>query len=166
MNTLEMQERIEFLEAELLKRDAAAGEPVAFTHRSEIENMKATGLYIRGFPTDRRLNAEEGYTVGLFTAAPPAPSAPEIGYDPAQSGSESTVITHYQAPSGWKMVPVKPTEDMVIAGFESEPDQSFSASDDWDAYEAMSGCQQAAHRAKLCWAAMLAAVPSPGGDQC
>ncbi|VFS49676.1 Uncharacterised protein [Budvicia aquatica] len=27
-------------------------------------------------------------------------------------------------------------------------------------YEAMSGCQQAAHRAKLCWAAMLNAAPA------
>ncbi|WP_186436517.1 hypothetical protein [Enterobacter chengduensis] len=31
----------------------------------------------------------------------------------------------------------------------------------WEAYEAMSGCQQAAHRAKLCWSAMLTAAPKP-----
>jgi hypothetical protein len=29
----------------------------------------------------------------------------------------------------------------------------------WDEYEEMTGCQQAAFRAKLCWAAMLAAAP-------
>lgn len=30
---------------------------------------------------------------------------------------------------------------------------------EWEAYVAMSGCQQAAHRAKLCWVAMVAAIP-------
>ncbi len=60
---------------------------------------------------------------------------------------------------GWVAVPVEPTEDMIIHGFESEPDESFSEEKDWLAYEAMSGCQQAAHRAKLCWAAMIAAAP-------
>lgn len=60
----------------------------------------------------------------------------------------------------WVMVPKEPTEDMVIAGFESEPDESFSEPEEWEAYEAMSGCQQAAHKAKLCWASMLAAAPS------
>lgn len=62
-------------------------------------------------------------------------------------------------PDGRVMVPVEPTEDMIIQGFESEPDESFSEEKDWLTYEAMSGCQQAAHRAKLCWAAMIAAAP-------
>ncbi|MBY7249232.1 ead/Ea22-like family protein [Enterobacter roggenkampii] len=62
-------------------------------------------------------------------------------------------------PDGWVMVPVEPTEKMVIEGFESEPDEFFSKSEEWEAYQEMSGCEQAAHRAKLCWAAMLAAAP-------
>lgn len=62
-------------------------------------------------------------------------------------------------PDGYVMVPKEPTENMVIDGFESAPDRFFSAPDVWDAYEAMSGCQQAAHRARLCWAAMIAAAP-------
>lgn len=66
-------------------------------------------------------------------------------------------------PDGWVMVPVEPTEEMVIAGFESEPDEFFSEEKDWEAYEDMSGCQQAAHRAKLCYAAMLAAAPKEVG---
>lgn len=57
----------------------------------------------------------------------------------------------------WKLVPFEPTGDMVIAGFESAPTKFFSETDEWEKYEAMSGCQQAAHRAKLCWAAMIAA---------
>lgn len=63
-------------------------------------------------------------------------------------------------PTGWKLVPVEPTENMVVEGFESEPDSFFSNSDEWEAYKAMSGCQQAAQKAKLCWAAMIAAAPS------
>lgn len=71
-----------------------------------------------------------------------------------RAGGNSPVI-----PDGWVLVPVEPSEDMIIHGFESEPDESFSDADVWEAYEAMSGCQQAAHRAKLCWAAMIAAAP-------
>lgn len=63
-------------------------------------------------------------------------------------------------PGGWVLVPRVPTEAMVVAGFESEPDPYFSKPDAWKAYEAMTGCRQAAHRAKLCWEAMLAAAPS------
>ncbi|WP_447723243.1 DUF551 domain-containing protein [Enterobacter asburiae] len=62
-------------------------------------------------------------------------------------------------PDGWVLVPVEPTDDMIVNGFESEPDESFSDEEVWEAYDAMSGCQQAAHRAKLCWAAMIAAAP-------
>ncbi|HGG8900215.1 TPA: hypothetical protein ACJJXD_001381 [Enterobacter cloacae] len=62
-------------------------------------------------------------------------------------------------PDGWVMVPVEPTEDMIVYGFESEPDEDFSDPAAWEEYQAMSGCRQAAHRAKLCWAAMIAAAP-------
>jgi len=65
----------------------------------------------------------------------------------------------------WRLVPVEPTETMVINGFESEPDECFSNEEVWEQYQEMSGCQQAAFRAKLCWAAMLAAAPvSPQAD--
>lgn len=70
--------------------------------------------------------------------------------------SKSPVIS-----DGWVMVPVEPTEHMIVEGFESEPDEFFSDAEVWETYDAMSGCQQAAHRAKLCWAAMLAAAPKP-----
>ena len=81
---------------------------------------------------------------------------PEQNYiAPAQDG-DSPVI-----PDGWVLVPIEPTEDMIVNGFESEPDESFSDEKEWEAYEAMSGCQQAAHRAKLCWEAMISAAPKP-----
>ncbi|MED5748204.1 hypothetical protein VZ170_01360 [Enterobacter hormaechei] len=77
----------------------------------------------------------------------------------AHSGYVEPVTTAYKLPEGWVAVPVEPTEDMIVNGFESEPDESFSDEKEWEAYEAMSGCQQAAHRATLCWAAMLSAAP-------
>ena len=81
---------------------------------------------------------------------------PEQNYiAPAQDG-DSPVI-----PDGWVAVPVEPTEHMIVEGFESEPDEFFSDAELWEAYDAMSGCQQAAHRAKLCWAAMISAAPKP-----
>ncbi|WP_296187812.1 hypothetical protein [Pseudomonas sp. UBA1879] len=66
----------------------------------------------------------------------------------------------------WKLVPVEPTENMVINGFESVPNQCFTDEEVWEQYSEMSGCQQAAFRAKLCWAAILAAAPVPpsGGE--
>lgn len=64
----------------------------------------------------------------------------------------------------WKLVPVEPTETMVINGFESEPDECFTDDEVWEQYQEMSGCQQAAFRAKLCWAAMLGSAPSVPTD--
>ena len=72
---------------------------------------------------------------------------------PAQCGNSPVI------PDGWVIVPVEPTEHMIVEGFESEPDEFFSDEEVWEAYDAMSGCQQAAHRAKLCWAAMIEAAP-------
>ncbi|GAB7197628.1 hypothetical protein [Dickeya oryzae] len=68
-------------------------------------------------------------------------------------------------PYGWRLVPIEPTEEMVINGFESEPDKFFSSDDEWEAYAAMSGCEQAAHRARLCYSAMLAVAPQPEGGE-
>ncbi|HBA3651398.1 TPA: hypothetical protein J5F57_003536 [Escherichia coli] len=68
----------------------------------------------------------------------------------------------YKLPDDWVAVPKEPTEDMIIAGFESEPDEHFSEPGEWAKYDAMSGCQQAAHKARLCWAAMIKAAPKPG----
>ncbi|MDI0710316.1 hypothetical protein NEO96_10310 [Escherichia coli] len=39
---------------------------------------------------------------------------------PAQGGNSPVI------PEGWVLVPVEPTEDMIVNGFESEPDESFS----------------------------------------
>lgn len=78
----------------------------------------------------------------------------------AIKGLEELLVIRKAAADGWKLVPVEPTEGMIIDGFESEPDEDFSEPEAWAEYEAMSGCQQAAHRAKLCWAAMFSAAPT------
>ncbi len=60
-------------------------------------------------------------------------------------------------PDGYVLVPIVPTEDMIINGFESEPDPHFSDEKEWEEYKSLSGCRQAARRAELCWAAMIKA---------
>lgn len=72
----------------------------------------------------------------------------------ATQDSNSPVI-----PDGWVMVPVEPTEHMIVEGFESEPDPDSSDEKEWAGYEALSGCRQAARRAEFFWAAMIAAAP-------
>ncbi|MES3530280.1 hypothetical protein [Enterobacter hormaechei] len=91
---------------------------------------------------------------------------PRIGYGAGWNGYRAAMLQGAELvtaanklPEGWVAVPVEPTEDMIVNGFESEPDESFSDEKEWEVYEAMSGCQQAAHRAKLCWAAMIEAAP-------
>lgn len=91
------------------------------------------------FATNEEAYAEAQKMTGDLYTAPPAPVL--------------------RVPEGWKLVPIEPTEDMVIRGFESAPDEVLSDADVWEAFNAMSGCQQAAHKARLCYAAMLAAAP-------
>ncbi|ENB7665327.1 hypothetical protein ABIN12_004139 [Enterobacter cloacae] len=95
--------------------------------------------------------AENAESPTTMQTAPSMDSSQKIAESPS---GNSPVIQ-----DGWVMVPVEPTEDMIVNGFESEPDKFFSDAEVWEAYDAMSGCQQAAHRAKLCWAAMIAAAP-------
>lgn len=60
---------------------------------------------------------------------------------------------------GYVLVPIIPTEDMIINGFEAELREEFRDPEALETYERMSGCELAAHRTKLCWAAMIAAAP-------
>lgn len=62
-------------------------------------------------------------------------------------------------PDGYALVPIIPTEDMIINGFEAELREEFRDPEALEKYEKMSGCELAAHRTKLCWAAMIAAAP-------
>ena len=152
-------------------------EPVCVIDQSNLDYLKS-GSDADVWPASR---TEMG-DVLLYRAAPPAPvSVPDAmemddDFDSAfehgkavgwnayraamlQSFGNSEQLNSPVIPDGWVMVPVEPTEDMIVNGFESEPDESFSDEKEWKAYDAMSGCQQAAHRAKLCWAAMIEAAP-------
>lgn len=62
-------------------------------------------------------------------------------------------------PDGYVLVPIIPTEDMIINGFEAELREEFRDPEALETYERMSGCELAARRTKLCWAAMIAAAP-------
>ncbi|HAU4359981.1 hypothetical protein [Klebsiella oxytoca] len=93
--------------------------------------------------------------VDLVKKAAPAMLDDNSGPDgPLAGRAKSPAI-----PDGYVLVPKEPTERMIIDGFESEPDETFSKPEVWEAYQDMSGCEQAAYRARLCWAAMLAAAP-------
>lgn len=96
-----------------------------------------------------------------FLYATPPGASPEI----AALRERIAGMEKDAAPAGWKLVPIEPTEGMVIDGFESEPSPIFSAPEVWGEYEQMSGCRKAAHRARLCYAAMLNAAPQCGADK-
>jgi len=66
------------------------------------------------------------------------------------------------APEGYVLVPVEPTDTMVGYGAESKPMSPFTPLEEMEAFEEMTGCEQARHVAKLCWAAMIAARPGEG----
>ena len=111
---------------------------------SKVEELGAVCAFQGLAAMDLVLDSLPECNVGLVATAANAA--------PAQPGTTS---------SGWKLVPIEPTEDMIVWGFESAPDEHFSPEDEWAKYQAMSGCQQAAHRARLCWDAMLKHAPKP-----
>ncbi|MGT1906682.1 hypothetical protein SPL93_22395 [Enterobacter chengduensis] len=161
-------------------------EPVAWTDTDELSDVKNGGNgYLFAIGGEANKFADPRRQVMLYTT-PPAPTVPNecpaeirelmASYSDALFDDEDAQViwnacraallkdTYGNSPAvpdGWVMVPVEPTEDMIVNGFESEPNESFSDEKEWEAYEAMSGCQQAAHRAKLCWSAMLTAAPKP-----
>ncbi len=120
---------------------ALTAEPVAWTDEQELRDVAKDGC---------------GY---LFTVKPITPHA-----DPRRVIKLYATPPGLRVPDGYALVPVEPTEDMVIHGFESVPHPLFQPAD-WDKYQTMSGCEQAAHRAKLCWAAMIAAAPQQEDPQ-
>ena len=128
-----------------VRRRADNAEPVAWDYEwascitcEGPQNFKR--VIEREAPPEWAVDEGQAKNITLLYAAPPAPVVP----------------------NGWIAVPIEPTEDMIIAGFESAPNEDFSEPEEWEAYAAMSGCQQAAHKARLCWDAMIAAAPEAG----
>lgn len=113
-------------------------EPVAWTDEEELRDAKVAGIgYLFGIDKDANKFADPRRQIMLYRHAQPVPVVPD----------------------GYVIVPIVPTEDMIINGFESVPDPHFSDEKEWEEYEALSGCRQAARRAELCWAAMIKAAP-------
>lgn len=113
-------------------------EPVAWTDEEELRDAKVAGIgYLFGIDKDANKFADPRRQIMLYRHALPVPVVPD----------------------GYVIVPIAPTEDMIINGFESVPDPHFSDEKEWEEYEALSGCRQAARRAELCWAAMIKAAP-------
>lgn len=116
--------------------------PIAWTDNDELDDArKGYSAYLFALDGEANKFADPRRKIMLYTAPPVQP------------------VSEPKLPEGWKLVPIEPTEEMIVEGFESEPDKTFSKPEVWEEYAAMSGCKQAAHRAKLCWAAMLAAAP-------
>lgn len=129
---------------------------IAFRHAEikgdlELDDIRLGVKMVNGSRAAMLQGAEKSESRCTIQPTPALDSLPKNAESPS---GNSPVI-----PDGWVMVPVEPTDDMIVNGFESEPDESFSDEKEWEAYDAMSGCQQAAHRAKLCWAAMIKAAP-------
>lgn len=113
-------------------------EPVAWTDEEELRDAKVAGIgYLFGIDKDANKFADPRRQIMLYRHAQPVPVVPD----------------------GYVIVPIVPTEDMIINGFESVPDPHFSDEKEWEEYEALSGCRQAARRAELCWASMIKAAP-------
>lgn len=62
-----------------------------------------------------RMFLSDCYDDPLRAATPPAASAPDVNFDLPKPGTEATVITHYQVPDGWKLVPIEPSKEMLLA---------------------------------------------------
>ena len=135
-----------------------AGEQVNLPEQRQVdvECYRAALAALTAEPV-RYLNKFSGVCVSIEHQ--PNASEDEAVYLPLFTHPAPAADLAELVPDGWKLVPVEPTERMVIDGFESAPNKFFSSSEEWEAYEAMSGCQQAAYKARLCWAAMLAAAP-------
>ncbi|EEA9447600.1 hypothetical protein FW706_05210 [Salmonella enterica subsp. enterica serovar Gatuni] len=117
---------------------AFSNEPVAWTDEKELRDAKVAGIgYLFGIDKVANKFADPRRQIMLYRHAQPVPVVPD----------------------GYVIVPIVPTEDMIINGFESVPDPHFSDEKEWEEYEALSGCRQAARRAELCWAAMIKAAP-------
>ena len=92
---------------------ALTAEPVAFTAQSNIDGFGGGVGYMwppgNEKPTDVALYANPiDNTAQQYEAL--------AGFDTA-NGAEKTVIVHYVAPPGWKLVPVEPTDEMLKASY-------------------------------------------------
>lgn len=138
--------------------------------REEVDFWRERDELIPSQQTAIRLRLAE-ITLAALTAEPVYQLINYDWYDTTEDVYESVVSAGgrgrivYTAPlapvvpDGYALVPIIPTEDMIINGFEAELREEFRDPEALETHEKMSGCELAAHRTKLCWAAMIAAAP-------
>lgn len=80
----------------------------------------------------------------LYTI-PTAASVPDVNFAPAKSGAEATIVTHFLAPEGYKLVPIEPSKEMLLAS------KRYKAKNKVPTGPGV-------------YRAMIAAAPVPGGD--
>ncbi|WP_454740987.1 hypothetical protein [Citrobacter freundii] len=129
-----MADAVKVIDGAIAAFDAEA---VAWTDEQELRDVEKDGCGYLFKVNPISPNADPRRVIKLYRHAQPVPVVSD----------------------GYVIVPIVPTEDMIINGFESVPDPHFSDEKEWDEYEALSGCRQAARRAELCWAAMIKAAP-------
>ena len=64
-----------------------------------------------------------------------------------------------QQPEGWKLVPVNPTEEMLLSGLNAAEEEKFSFHGKHISYETT-----ATHLVRVAYRAILAAAPTPRGS--
>lgn len=131
------------------KRDAISAVMYLLTQRGGTTAVRITAMIDKYRLDDLRLESGEKGELARWVIQ----LQTDLDSERRKAGNSPVI------PDGYVLVPIVPTEDMIINGFESVPDPHFSDEKEWKEYEALSGCRQAARRAELCWAAMIKAAP-------
>lgn len=140
------------------------GLPLSWLRTARAASANETGADgVRAWETDDgRVISDEQKQQALRDGGASASSVRPFSIALGRIGAVPALAAEAVAiPDGWKLVPIEPTVSMVVDGFESWPDPIFSTPEEWGAFEKMTGCQQATHKARLCYSAMLAAAPQP-----
>lgn len=112
--------------------------------KTECEKLKYIRRLERKLTTSNALLNEASLSLLDKHNSSPAASVPDVNFDLSKPGAEATVITHYQVPDGWKLVPLEPHWSMIDAAIKHHEGEAFLP--------------------VSLYKAMLAAAPSPGGD--
>lgn len=83
--------------------------------KTECEKLKYIRRLERKLTTSNALLNEASLSLLDKHNSPPAASVPDVNFDLSKPGTEATVITHYQVPDGWKLVPIEPSKEMLLA---------------------------------------------------
>lgn len=126
------RERLEFIAENAISRDRSM---MARALLAVLDAQSKPALVLRPFGYDGetfRKSDIDHHSAVVYYTVPPATSVLDVNFDLSKPGTEATVITHYQVPDGWKLVPVEPTAKMMVAGtlvseFQEDPAGMYQA---------------------------------------